>query len=106
MIIVLGSARVVPEHVGEALAISREHVERSRAEPGCIAHAVHVDDGDATRLVFVERWADIATLAAHFGVPASRTFGKRLAAIAAEPPEMTLYDANALPSPLDKGASA
>ena len=25
----------------EALALSQEHVARSRAEPGCIAHAVH-----------------------------------------------------------------
>jgi quinol monooxygenase YgiN len=102
MIIVLGSVKVASGHVDEALAISREHVARSRAEPGCVAHTVYVDDEDPNRLVFVERWADMAALSTHFMVPASRAFGKQLAAIAAEPPEMTLYDANAMPSPLDR----
>ena len=93
MILVTGSVRARPETFDEVLRISQEHVARSRAEPGCISHAVHVDCEDALRLVFVERWADMAALKAHFVVPESRAFGKALAGLAAEAPDLQLYDA-------------
>jgi len=93
MIIVLASVTLQPGRLDEALALSQEHVERSRAEPGCLAHAVHQDTEDAHRLVFVERWADRAAIAAHFRVPASRAFVEALSSLASAPPQMTLYDA-------------
>jgi len=43
-------------------------VHRSRSEPGCISHAVHVDCENPLRLVFFEQWADRAALLAHFAV--------------------------------------
>ncbi len=43
MIIVLGHVTVRPEPFDEVLRLSLQRVERSRAEPGCIAHAVHRD---------------------------------------------------------------
>src|SRR5262245_51037830 len=94
MIIVLGSVTVQPGRMADALALSQLHVARSRSEPGCLSHAVHQDTEDAQRLVFVERWADRAALAAHFQVPASRAFVKALAALASAPPQMTLYEAS------------
>jgi len=97
MIIVLGSFIAAPGHLEEALALSQEHVERSRAEPGCLAHAVHRDVEHAQRLVFVEQWRDMAALQQHFRVPASRAFAKALATMAAEPPSMQLFDATAVP---------
>ena len=93
MIIVIGSVVAVPGRVDDALALSLEHVQRSRAEPGCVSHAVHRDAENPQRLVFVEEWADMAALQQHFRVPASRTFAKALAAMAAEAPSMSLYDA-------------
>ncbi len=99
MILVLGSVRLRPDGFDEAFALSRAHVVRSRAEPGCVAHAVHRDDDDATRLVFVERWSDMDALSAHFGVPASRAFGKRLAALALDPPTIEIFDAAPMPLP-------
>jgi hypothetical protein len=54
MIIVLGSVVVREGRVNEALSLSQEHVARSRAEPGCIAHAVHQDAENPLRLVFIE----------------------------------------------------
>lgn len=93
MIVVTGSVRARPETFDEVLRLSREHVARSRAEPGCISHAVHIDCDDAYRLVFVERWADMDALRAHFVVPESRRFGKALAGLAAEAPDLQLYDA-------------
>lgn len=96
MIIVLGSVTVRADGLEQALALSREHVARSRAEPGCIAHAVHQDADDPLRLVFVEQWADREALQQHFVVPASRAFVKALGALAVGAPSMTLYDATVL----------
>ena len=76
--------------------LSLEHVHRSRAEPGCISHAVHVDCENPLRLVFVERWADRAALAAHFAVPASRDFVRSLQSLARGSSTIEIYDATKL----------
>lgn len=96
MIVVTGSVVVRDGGLDEALALSLEHVRRSRTEPGCLAHAVHRDVEQPQRLVFVEEWADLAALTAHFAVPASRAFVQALSALAVEPPSMTIYDAERL----------
>ena len=94
MILVLGSVVAKEDTFPEVLALSREHVERSRAEPGCISHAVHIDTENPHRLVFVEQWQDHQTLQDHFRVPASRAFGKALASLASAPPQMAVYEAS------------
>ena len=94
MIIVSGTVIARPETFDEVLRISTEHVLRSRAEPGCLSHAVHRDTEEPLRLHFLERWADMAALKTHFVVPESRGFGADLARLAAEPPSMSLYDAS------------
>ena len=93
MILVLGSLVARPDHHAQALALSQEHVARSRAEPGCIAHAVHQDTENALQLVFVEQWSNMAALQEHFKVPASRAFARSVAALASEPPKIEIYDA-------------
>ena len=55
-----------------------EHVERSRQEPGCISHDVHVDCQNPMRLFFFERWTDEAALRTHFAVEGSKAFVKSL----------------------------
>jgi quinol monooxygenase YgiN len=96
MIVVLGSVVAKDGKLEELLAISLQHVARSRLEPGCISHGVSRDGEDARRLVFVEQWGDRAALAAHFAVPASRAFVKSVLTLAAEPPSMAVYDATPL----------
>ena len=96
MVLVIGSVIVKDGHVPEAIALSQEHVARSRTEPGCEAHAVHQDTENPHRLVFVEQWSDQAALAQHFKVPASLGFVKALSALAAAPPSMSIYEATAL----------
>ena len=93
MIIVLGSIVARPDTLSHALQLSQAHVVRSRAEPGCLSHAVHQDTEQAQRLVFVETWVDQAALAAHFRVPESRAFVKALSTLVSEPPRITVYDA-------------
>jgi quinol monooxygenase YgiN len=76
------------------LRLSRQHVSRSRTEPGCIAHAVHIDCENPLRLVFFERWADRAVLLKHFAVPASRELVRSLQTLAASPTTLELFDAS------------
>ena len=80
----------------EVRRLSLEHVHRSRKEPGCISHAVHVDCENALRLVFLERWADGAALLAHFALPASRDFVRALQPLAADASTIELYEATRL----------
>ena len=103
VILVLGSVHIKAGQLAEALALSQQHVVRSRAEPGCFEHGVHVAAEDGQRLVFVERWADLPALHAHFAVAASRQFVKDLAAMATAAPSIALSDAQ--PRPL-RGSSA
>jgi len=93
MIIVTGSVVARPETIDELVALSLEHVRRSRLEPGCRSHAVHRDLENPLRLVFVEEWEDRAALAVHFAVPASRAFVKAARALADGPPAMSVFDA-------------
>lgn len=92
VIIVTGSVVVRPEDLDEAVAVSLEHVRRSRAEPGCLLHSVHLDVEDPNRLVFLEQWADRAALDAHFAVPESGAFVAALSALAAAPPAMEIHE--------------
>lgn len=96
MILVTGSVTARPDTFDEVLRLSREHVERSRLEPGCLAHAVHVDTEDPRRLVFVERWTDREALLAHFAVPASQAFVRQLEPLAAGAATLELYEAQPL----------
>ena len=93
MIVVTGSVTTRQDTFEEARRLSLEHVHRSRTEPGCISHAVHVDCENPLRLVFIEQWVDRAVLAAYFVVPASRNFVRALGALAAGPPTIEIYEA-------------
>jgi quinol monooxygenase YgiN len=96
MIVVTGSVTARQDSLDEVRRLSLEHVHRSRGEPGCIWHAVHVDCENPLRLVFIEQWADRAALLAHFAVPASRDFVRALRPLAAAATTIELYDATRL----------
>jgi quinol monooxygenase YgiN len=93
MIVVTGSVTAREDSLGEIRKLSLEHVHRSRRETGCISHAVHVDCENPLRLVFIEQWADRASLLAHFAVPASRDFVRALQPLAAAASTIEIYDA-------------
>jgi quinol monooxygenase YgiN len=96
MIVVTGSVTARKESLDEIRTLSLEHVHRSRKEPGCISHAVHVDCENPLRLVFIEQWADRAALLSHFAVPASRDFVRALQPLAAASTTIEIYDATRL----------
>jgi quinol monooxygenase YgiN len=96
MIVVTGSVTARQDSFEQVKKLSLEHVHRSRTEPGCISHAVHVDCENPLRLVFFEQWADRAALSAHFAVPASRDFVRALQSLAAAVATIELYEATRL----------
>ncbi|MGI9235868.1 MAG: putative quinol monooxygenase [Woeseiaceae bacterium] len=98
MIIVLGTVKLQVAKFDDALALSHAHVQRSRSEPGCIAHAMHRDTEDGYCLVFVEKWADKTSLDAHFRVPESQEFIRDITPMCAEAPVMELYQAEDMSS--------
>ena len=97
MIIVLGSVTVREESLEKALELSLQHVSRSRSEPGCISHAVHIDSEDTNRLMFVEQWQDMESLETHFQVPESAEFVAAMAEIGTVAPQLKIYNASELP---------
>jgi quinol monooxygenase YgiN len=54
-----------PDAVADMARRLAEMVPLTRAEPGCIRYDLHIDSADATHFIFVETWADEASLAAH-----------------------------------------
>src|SRR2546423_14014823 len=96
MIVGPGIVRAREDSLEEVHRLSLEHVQRSRKEPGCISHAVHVDCENPLRLVFIEQWADRAALLAHFAVPASRNFVRALQPLASGDTTIEIYEASRL----------
>ena len=99
MIIITGGIALKPEHRAEALRLAIEHSQRSRTEPGCLAHNCHVDCEDENRLMFFEEWADMAAVKAHFAVPESGAFVRELAGMGVGAPWMRMFEAKELPTP-------
>lgn len=97
MIIVTGTIVGKPEARERMLAECIAHSERSRAEPGCLSHNVHLDGENFDRLVFVERWTDTAALKIHFTVPESGAFVRAMGALAVVPPSIEIYEATQIP---------
>jgi quinol monooxygenase YgiN len=93
MILVTGSVTARNDSFDEVQRLSLEHVRRSRLEPGCLSHAVHIDCENPLRLVFVEQWADRAALAAHFATPGTRDFVRALKSLAAGASALEVFDA-------------
>ena len=96
MIIVIGRVLARSNNLENLLELCIEHSQRSRKEPGCLSHAVHRDAENPLKLVFVEEWADRASLDRHFRIPASRDFVRAARVLAAELPVINVFDANLL----------
>jgi quinol monooxygenase YgiN len=99
MIFVMAIAKIQHDCMGEAMALSREHVARSRAEAGCVSHAVFDDPAEPDHLFFVEQWASEEHLTRHFAVPATAEFVDKLIGLAIGRPKYSLFSATPLAFP-------
>jgi quinol monooxygenase YgiN len=94
MIVITGTVMTNATNRDEIERLCVEHSQRSRAEPGCIAHNVHADCENPDRLVFLEVWSDGNAVRAHFGVPASGGFVKSIGMLSTESPTIQIYRAD------------
>jgi quinol monooxygenase YgiN len=90
MLIVTGSVTAHAHTFEELETVSLEHVRRSRTEPGCISHAVHVDCENPLRLFFFEEWTDRSALDTHY--VAAKTFIRALRGLAAARTGPTVHE--------------
>ena len=97
MILVTGSILAKTDTFAEVLELCLDHVERSRKEPGCISHAVHIDCQNPLRLFFFEQWADETALRTHFAVEGSRQFVRALKGRIVETTGTQIYSASSIP---------
>ena len=74
MLIVTGTVTARPDTFEALRAAALEHTARSRNEPGCLRHSVHVDCEDPLTLFFYEEWADRPALDTHFAQAGSHSF--------------------------------
>jgi len=93
MIIIAGTIIGSDETIDELVGLSLEHTRRSRLEPGCLAHSVARDVENPLRLIFTERWADMAAVTTHFGVKEAGEFVRSAFTLCDSPPTLELFDA-------------
>ena len=67
--------------------------EGIRTGPGCLAHNCHIDIENPDRLMFVEAWASIDAVRAHFAVPEPAAFVAEMRALSPQPPAIRIYSA-------------
>ena len=78
MLFVIATLSLEPGTADAFVAATRNLLQETRKEPGCLSYDLNADVTDATKLVFVERWESRAALDAHFRTPhiaAWRAFG-------------------------------
>ena len=92
MIIVTGSVTARPDSIDALRAACLAHVHRSRAEHGCLSHAVHADCENPLRLFFYEEWSDRAALETHFRQPGSAEVMAAIRALAAESGALAIWE--------------
>ena len=69
MILIAGTVDVDTERRESALAASRELLEPTRGQAGCLDYVWAADPALPGRIYVYERWADEASLATHFAGP-------------------------------------
>lgn len=74
MLIVTGTVTARPDTFATLREAALAHTARSRTEPGCLKHSVHVDCEDPLTLFFYEEWADRPALDTHFAQAGSHQF--------------------------------
>ncbi len=94
LLLVVGAVDIKPQLLEQAVELGLAHVQRSRAEPGCISHGIYRDVETPDRLVFVERWQDEDALTQHFALPTSRQFVGELTGLAATKPSLAIYSSD------------
>ncbi len=69
MIIVIAKVSVIPEKKQELLELAKSVLATTRTEAGCISYSLLDNSYDPGGCMFVEEWADLASLQNHAASP-------------------------------------
>jgi len=83
---------VKPEKVDEFLEFTKELIEKSRAEEGCISYSLYQDPQDRSKFMFFEEWKNQAAVDFHFETEHFKKFVEALDNFASAAPIITIYD--------------
>jgi quinol monooxygenase YgiN len=84
---------IKPEKVDAFLAFSKDLIEKSRAEEGCISYSLYQDPHDKTTFLFFEEWKNQAAIDFHFATEHFKMFKGTIGDFAAASGVTTVYDA-------------
>jgi len=86
---------IKPDKVDAFLAATKDLIEKSRAEEGCISYSLYQDPQDKTKFLFFEEWKNQAAVDFHFSTEHFKKFGEILNECASAPAIITVYDSTA-----------
>jgi len=81
------------EKVNDFLSFTKELIEKSRAEEGCISYTLYQDPNDKSTFLFFEEWKSQAAIDFHFATEHFKKFDEKMGEFASKPPVITIYDA-------------
>ena len=90
--IISAQVSIQPEKVDAFLAATKDLIEQSRAEEGCISYSLYQDPQDKTKFLFFEEWKNQEAVDFHFATEHFRKFGETLEECASTPAVITIYD--------------
>jgi quinol monooxygenase YgiN len=94
MIIVMGTVRIAPEHIANALPAVRKMVAASNAEDGCLLYAYATDLFDPGLIRVSERWRDRAAFDAHLTTPHLAEWRQVVRTLEMRDRDLVYYEAN------------
>ena len=83
------------EKVDAFLALSKDLIEKSRAEAGCISYSLYQDPQDKTKFLIFEEWKNQDAVDFHFATEHFNKLGDILNECASAPAIITIYDSTA-----------
>lgn len=93
--IISAQVSIKPEKVDAFINLTKDLIEKSRAEEGCVSYSLYQDPQDKTKFLFFEEWKNQAAVDFHFDTEHFKKFGDVLNDCASAPAAITIYDSPA-----------
>ena len=93
MKIISAQVFIKAEKADDFLSFTKELIEKSRAEEGCISYTLYQDPNDKSTFLFFEEWKNQAAIDFHFATEHFKKFDEKMGDFASKPPVITIYDA-------------
>ena len=92
MIIVTGQLTISPSQLQDMSEQIASAMQFARADAGCIAYSMAIEDAKNGRVIILEKWEDEASLKAHLSQPEVESFVELLQRVVTDI-DLKMYDA-------------